>query len=188
VTVVEDPEQVSYLPSVGTTLHKTATDGGTTLDGDDEKSDFLSEKQDLMRIPSKIAFKPMKGRSFALEVRQSDLDVVREGNISDVMNAAAEESEQRDQAEAEEVAPPRKETRKQRRQRRKEMKQKAKKTETITTTTTIIKKKDMNPAEIIVQSEDGLEILATQQNVIDAEPPTKKPRRWNLRQRLRGRK
>ena len=73
MTMVKDPEQVSYLPSVGTTLHKNATDGGTTTDGDidDEKSDFLSEKQDILRIPSKIAFKPMKGRSFALEVRQS---------------------------------------------------------------------------------------------------------------------
>lgn len=135
-TVVKDPEQVSYLPSVGTTLHKTATDGGTTLHGDvdDEKSDFLSEKQDLFRIPSKIAFKPMKGRSFALEVRQSDLGLLREGNVSDVMK---QDREQGDEAKIEEAAPPpKRETRKQRRQRRKQMKQKSKKTNANTTTTT----------------------------------------------------
>ena len=156
-------------------------------DLDDEKSDFLSEKQDLLRIPSKIAFKPMKGRSFALEVRQSDLGLLREGNVSDIQKLEVGEMEQRDEAEPETVFPSKKQTRKERRQRRKQMKlmkQQAKARAVPGVITRTASKKNMST---VVQANDGVEILATEPTVPSpSHTHSKKPSRWNLRRRFRA--
>lgn len=93
-TKITDQEQVSLLQSVGTTINR----GQSMLTDDnveDERTDFLSERdQTVERVPSKIAFKPC-GRSYILQVGEYDLVPVREGDTEEILKKYPTSSLQR---------------------------------------------------------------------------------------------
>lgn len=83
-TKVTDQEQVSLLQSVGTTINRDQS--MLTHDNEeDERTDFLSERDQIVeRVPSKIAFKPC-GRSYILQVGEYNLVPVREGDTEEIL-------------------------------------------------------------------------------------------------------
>ncbi|KAG7370009.1 hypothetical protein IV203_027755 [Nitzschia inconspicua] len=81
---VKESDQVSLLQSVGTTVNRRQSIL-TNDNEEDERTDFLSEREHTMvRVPSKICFKP-QGRSYVLQVGDFNLVPVREGTPQGVL-------------------------------------------------------------------------------------------------------
>jgi hypothetical protein len=153
----KEPDQVSLLQSVGTTVTRPPS-LLTNNDEDDERTDFLSERdQSFLRVPSKIAFKP-RGRSYVLHIGEFDLMPVLEEVPEVTLDLPGTSPQQlendvtfENSGSMEHVA--------------------------------IKQHLDLDPHDVVVQGREGMEILATKNitSSINVEAATtSKKNRWGL--------
>jgi hypothetical protein len=154
----KESDLVSLLHSLGTTVNRNSS-FSTNNDEDDERTDFLNERdQSFLRVPSKIAFKP-RGRSYVLHIGEYNLMPVQEGLPEDFLNLEAPSP------------------------RKLEIDVSSEKTTSVEQEAAIFPQRlRLDPPEVIVQGREGVEILANKKNTppisIDAE--TSKRNRWGL--------
>jgi hypothetical protein len=173
-----EPDQVSLLQSVGTTINRRHSSFLTEINSngdDDERTDFLSERQvSLVRIPSKIAFKP-RGRSYVLQVGEYDLVPVREGTPEEIFNGNADPIPR--PCSFHKSASSNKSRSAPRLLRRKESSSSVPKEKAVMATS---QRDFLDPAEVVVQGRNGVEILATTNGNRRSPPPTIRKSRWGL--------